>query len=210
LLDQIGLDKKDPQGLRLRTDGNGPVRLNVTTYVGFFAFTQAAEMIREHWRKVGIAADITELERGLAYKKKDANEHHILVDVHWGTENMFAQVVWTMLPVDATAAIGPLFGRWYESAGKEGKEPPAKIKEAMDAYRRAFSAPDAEHVALAKQVWKIAADEVWTAGTVGLSPSIQGVRIAKTTLGNIPSRLFNGASTGSPLQARPETFFYKT
>src|SRR5690606_27984860 len=88
-------------------------------------------------------------------------EHHIHVDVEWGTENMFAQVTWTLLPVDSTAAIGPLFGRWYESGGKEGKEPPARIKEAMQAYRSAFSAPEAEPVELAKTVWRIAIDEVW-------------------------------------------------
>jgi peptide/nickel transport system substrate-binding protein len=209
LLDQLGLTNKDPQGLRLRTDGKGPLRLGINTYVGFFQFTQAAQMISEQWKKVGIAADVTELERSLSYSKKAANDYHIHVDVHWGTENMFAQLVWTMLPLDGTAAIGPLYGRWYETGGKEGKEPPPKIKEAMDAYLAASSAPDAERIELAKKVWRIAADEVWTIGTVGLSPAIQGLRIAKGNLKNVPARMFNGASTNSPGQTRPETYFFQ-
>jgi len=123
---------------------------------------------------------------------------------------MFAQLAWTFLPLDSSAAIGPLYGRWYETGGKEGREPTAKIKEAMDAYQSAFSAPPDQQVELAKKVWRIALDEVWTIGTVGLSPAIQGARIAKANMGNVPDRIFNGASTFAPGQSRTETYNYKS
>jgi hypothetical protein len=79
----------------------------------------------------------------------------------------------------------------------------------MEAYRAAFSVPEPERLALGKKVWRIATEEQWTIGTVGLSPAVMGVRVAKTTMGNIPERQFNGSTTLSPAQSRPETFFFK-
>src|SRR2546425_12021428 len=42
MLDKIGLSRKDGDGYRLRTDGKGRLRLELTTYVGFMPFTQIA------------------------------------------------------------------------------------------------------------------------------------------------------------------------
>ena len=209
VLDRLGLEKKDAEGYRLRTDGKGRLRIEIQTFVGFFQFTQVCEMIREQWKKIGIQADVKEHERSLAYQRRDANEHHIHVDVHWGTENMFSHSMGTLFPFDGTSAVGPLYGRWYASRGTTGKEPPPRLREVMDLYTRAFSVPDAEHVALGKQVWRIATEEQWAIGTVGLSPAVMGVRIAKVNMGNIPARQFNGSTTLSPAQSRPETFFFK-
>ena len=51
LLDKLGLDKKDAEGYRLRSDGKGRLRLEVTTYGGqFIQFTQISEMIRDQWK----------------------------------------------------------------------------------------------------------------------------------------------------------------
>jgi hypothetical protein len=122
---------------------------------------------------------------------------------------MFSHSMGTLFPFDGTSAVGPLYGRWYASRGTAGKEPPPRLREVMDLYTRAFSVPDAEHVALGKQIWRIATEEQWTIGTVGLSPAVMGVRVAKVSMGNIPARQFNGSTTLSPGQSRPETFFFK-
>ncbi len=208
LLDQIGLGKKDSAGLRLRADGSGPLQLQIQTYVGFFQFTAAAEMITRHWKQIGISATVQEVERNLAYLNIGSNKHQIHADVAWGTDSMFSQLCWTLLPFDRTSPIGTLFGQWYTTQGKEGKEPPARIKEAMDTYQQALAAPEDQRAELAKKLWVIIIDEVWTIGTVGLSPAIQGVRIAKTSLGNLPARMVNSAATDSPAQAIPETWFF--
>ncbi len=209
MLDKIGLDKKDAEGYRLRTDGKGRLRIEIQTFVGFFQFTQICEMIREQWKKIGIQADVKEHERSLAYQRTAANEHQIHVDVHWGTENMFSHSMGTLFPFDGGSAVGPLYGRWYASRGAAGKEPPPRLREVMEAYSEAFSVPESEHLELGKKVWRIAIQEQWTIGTVGLSPAIMGVRVAKANMGNIPARQFNGSTTLSPAQSRPETFFFK-
>jgi ABC-type transport system substrate-binding protein len=208
MLDAIGLDKKDAEGYRVRTDGKGRLRLEVQTFVGFFQSTQVCEMIREQWKKIGIQADVKEVERGLAFKRRDANEHQIYVDAQWGSDNMFGHIP-VFFPYDGGGTIGPLYGRWFASGGTKGKEPPPRMRELMELYRKAFGVPREERITLAKEIWKIAVDEVWTIGTVGLSPGIQGVRVAKTTLGNLPARQWVSAVSDNPQISHPETFYFK-
>ena len=106
MLDAIGLDKKDAEGYRLRTDGKGRLRIEVQTFVGFFQSTQVCEMIREQWKKLGIQADVKEVERSLAFRRRDANEHQIYVDAQWGSDNMFGHI-----PV-----FFPIRWRWHHWA----------------------------------------------------------------------------------------------
>jgi peptide/nickel transport system substrate-binding protein len=209
MLDKLGLDKKDAEGYRLRTDKPERLRLAIDTYLGFMPFTAICEMVREQWKKIGIQADVKEHERSLMQRRRAANEAPIGVDVHWGTENMFSHSMTSLFPFDPTSSLGPLHGVWYATNGAQGKEPPARIKEVMTLYREAFSAPEKEHYELGKKIWQIALDEVWAIGTVGQSPGVMGVRVVKNTMGNQPARMFNGSSTLSPAQSRPETYFFK-
>jgi hypothetical protein len=80
----------------------------------------------------------------------------------------------------------------------------------MDLYRKGPGVPDDERTALGKEIWKIALDEVWHIGTVGLSPAMSGVRVAKVNMGNVPSRQFNSNIVRTPGGSRPETFFWKS
>ena len=60
-------------------------------------------------------------------------------------------------------------------------------------YRQAFGGPFEERIKLAREIWLIAVEEVWTLGTVGLSPGMPGVRVAKT-----PWAPFRPGSGGAP------------
>jgi peptide/nickel transport system substrate-binding protein len=209
MLDRLGLDKKDAEGYRLRTDGKGRLRVEIQTFVGFFQATQICEIIREQWRKIGIQADVKEVERSLAYRRRDGNEHQIHVDITWGTENMFGHHMGALFPVDGTSPIGPLYGKWFASGGTQGREPPPRMLALMETFRKALSSAGDEHIRLGKEVWKIAVDEVWVIGTVGQSPLITGVRVVKTTMGNVPERLSNGAAAHSPGNNLPQTYFWQ-
>ena len=46
--------------------------------------------------------------------------------------------------------------------------------------------PEAERIQLGKEVWKIAAEEVYIIGVIGLAAASQGVRIAKNNIGQHP------------------------
>lgn len=209
LLDAIGLDKKDAEGYRLRGDGKGRLRIEIQTIVGFLQFTQICEMLREHWKKIGIHLDVKELERSLAYQRRNANEHQMHAEITWGTDNMFGHHMGALFPVDATSPLGPLFGKWYASGGVQGKEPPPRVRELMQKFNMALGAPDDERVRLAQDIWKIVLDDVWTIGLAGLSPLITGVRVVKDTMGNTPQRLSNGAVAHSPGNNLPQTYYFK-
>src|SRR5579859_4203394 len=52
LLDKIGLDKKDSDGYRVRTDNGDRLRIEITTVAAaFLPWAQQMEMVAEHWKK---------------------------------------------------------------------------------------------------------------------------------------------------------------
>jgi len=209
MLDKLGLTRRDAEGYRLRADGGGRLRLELTTYIGFLPFTNIAEMIAEHWKKIGIRGEIQQLERGLATTRLMANEHQIYFETQWGADNIYGHQP-LIFPGEAQSPLGPLYGTWYSSAGARGKQPPARMRELMEKYRKSFGVPDQERTKLAKDVWKIALDEMWIIPIVVNSPASQGVRVIKNNMGNIPGRLWNSAVSDNPHVAHTETWFFKS
>jgi peptide/nickel transport system substrate-binding protein len=211
MLDKIGLNKKDAEGYRLRTDGKGRLRIEIQTTAGMFLpYTQISEMIRQQYRQIGIDLTVKELERTLATTRGAANEQQLSVWVNDGSEHLFTFAN-HVFPYNNTepSNSGPLYADWFNSFGARGKEPPAKLKEMMEKWRKAFGVPEAERIQLAKDVWKIAADEVFIIGTVGLSPAAMGIRVVKTNMGNIPARQYNSPDAATPAISRNVTFFFK-
>ena len=213
MLDALGLTRRDSQGYRLRTDGEGRLRLEMTTVGGhFLQFTQIAEMIAEQWGKIGIQADVNEVERSLAITRVGANELQIHLWQNDGTEHFFASP-WHIFPLSQSGLggpnIGPLWGQWLASNGTQGREPTAPMKKLMALWQQGFGVPDTERIEIGKEMWRVAVEQQWAIGTVGLSPAVMGVRIVSNRLGNSPSRLYNSTDGMTPAPSRPETFFFK-
>jgi peptide/nickel transport system substrate-binding protein len=214
LLDQVGLAKKDGEGYRLRTDAKGRVRIELLTVGGQFTpFTQIAEMIKQHWRKIGIDADVKEAERSFAYTRTNNIEHHILLWSVTGSENiyLFPRLVLPVDPVPMDTHLGMPFARWYASNGAQGKKPgnPEMVR-AMELFRSAAGKQHPERIKIAQEIWKIICEECWVIGTVGLSPAFMGVRVVKNTMGNIPERQTNAQHVRTPNTSHPATFFFKS
>jgi peptide/nickel transport system substrate-binding protein len=211
MLDKIGLDKKDTEGYRLRSDGKGRLRLEITTLGGqFLQFTQIAEMIREHWKRIGIDLNVQEVERSLAIRRAAANEQQLSAWNNDGSEHLFT-TPGHVFPYDpnSLASSGILYTQWFQSAGTQGKEPPPRLRELMEKWRRAFGVPEEERIKLGKEVWKIAAEEVYVIGVIGMGAASMGVRLAKVNLGNVPSRQYNSPDGKTPGISRPVTFYWK-
>jgi peptide/nickel transport system substrate-binding protein len=211
LLDQIGLSRKDVEGYRLRSDGKGRLRIEVQTSAGAFVpYTQHAEMIREQWKRIGIQADVKEIERNLAWKRTQNNEHQIQMWSNDGSELLFL-FPRMALPVEPTQAfMGPLIARWYATGGAQGKKPqdPQMLK-ALELFRMAATLRAEERVKAAREIWRILVEEQYTIGLVGQSPAFMGVRVAKTSLGNVPARQLNAQHARTPGSSHPSTFFFK-
>src|SRR5262245_52336471 len=211
MLDKIGLDKKDAEGYRLRGDGKGRLRIEITTLGGqFLQFTQIAEMIREQWKKLGIDLSVQEVERSLAIKRAAANEQQLGAWNNDGSEHLFTFPVHVFpYNIENVATSGPLYAKWYQSAGAQGKEPPPHLRELMEKFRLAFGVPEEERVKLGKEIWKIAAEEAYVIGVIGMGAASMGVRLAKVNLGNVPSRQYNSPDGKTPGISRPVTFYWK-
>ena len=70
--------------------------------------------------------------------------------------------------------------------------------------------PEEEQIKLGKEIWAIAADEVYTIGVIGLAAAVGGVRIFKNNMGNIPARQYNSPDGKTPGISRPVTFYSNT
>jgi peptide/nickel transport system substrate-binding protein len=211
MLDKIGLSKKDGEGYRLRTDGKGRLRIEIMTLGGqFVQFTQISEMIREQWKKIGIELIVQEVERSLALKRTAANEQQLGAWNNDGSEHLFTFPLHVFpFEIASVASSGPLYAKWFQSAGAQGKEPTGRLRELMDKYKKAFGVPEKERIELGKDVWKIAADEVYIIGVIGMGPASMGVRVVKNNLGNVPARQYNSPDGKTPTISRPVTFFWK-
>ena len=211
MLDKIGLDKKDDQGFRLRQDGTGRLRFEITTLGGqFVQFTQIMEVVRQQWTKIGIELVVQERERSLAEKLAGANQTQLYAWLADGSEHLFTFPD-HVFPYNAQLdAAGVLFAQWFQSGGTQGQEPPPKIKEIMEKFKRGFTVPEEERVKLGREIWQTVIEEVHTIATVGLSPAAQGTRIVKNSMGNIPSRMYNSPDGKTPGISRTPTYYFKS
>src|SRR5947199_352965 len=157
MLDKIGLSKKDAQGYRLRADGKGRLRIEIMTLGGqFVQYTQISEMIREQWKKIGIDLVVQEVERSLALKRTAANEQQLGAWNNDGSEHLFTFPLHVFpFELAAVASSGPLYVKWFHSAGTQGKEPEPRMRELMDKWKKAFGVPEKERIQLGKAVWKL-------------------------------------------------------
>jgi len=209
LLDKAGLMQKDGEGFRLRSDGKGRLRIEISTYgAQFLPYTQIMEVIGQQWKRIGIDLTIKEVERSLGEKQQAANETMMFAWTGDGTENVFLYSG-NLFPTSSTNAGGPLYGLWYQTFGSMGKEPPPRLKEMMEKFRKAFGVPEAERIQLAKEIWQINTDEVYRIGVVGLAAASMGVRVVKNNVGNVPERQFNSPVVKNPSISRTMTFYFK-
>ncbi len=210
MLDAIGLDQKDSEGFRVRTDNGERLRLEVQAVKAFLPWPQQAEMIAQQWKDIGIQADVKEFERGMAVGRTHNNEHQVMVWTNGGTELLYL-FPRHAIPVDPTEAyVGPKWGTWYASNGAEGVKPDDPyMLEIYDLFRSAAGQKEEERYKTAQEIWKIVVDQQYGIGTVGQSPALMGVRLASNKLGNIPSRVCIAQHCRTPGGSHPETWFFK-
>jgi len=211
ILDKLGLDKKDSEGFRLRTDGKGRLRLEMITVGGqFVPYTQVGEMIKQQWKKIGIDVDIKEMERNQAFGMTANSAHQIITWANDGSEMLFL-FARHALPVDAAEChMGMAFAKWYNDPTQGKKPDDPEMLRAMELFRKAFGMKEADQIATAKEIWKIIVEQQWSIGTVGQSPAFMGVRIVKNNMGNVPERQVNAQHARTPCTAGPITFFFKS
>lgn len=207
LLDQLGLTKRDGDGVRQLPSGKRVV-LELSVVPAFAAWPDVAQLIARDWDKVGVKTVVQLRERALHFRMRDNNE---LMTEMWNEDT-------TGFPFTGNAkfdprnspilTLGPLYTRWIETKGKDGVEPPAPVKRIMAIVDQAQAVGTEQQAKLAQELFRIWVDNLWEIGTIGRTPMVQGVVVVNSRFRNVPTTLGNDWPLRSPGNARPEQFFF--
>jgi peptide/nickel transport system substrate-binding protein len=212
LLDAIGLTRKDREGYRLRRDNGQRLRIEIAVAQTLSpTWPQQAEMIVQHWRQIGLAGDVKVMERGLAITRALNDQNQILMWTNNGTESLYLYPRYA-LPVDPTAGVmGNAHARWYASNGERGTAPTEpEMLRAFELMRSAAGQRLPERTRTAQEIWKLAVEQQWGIGLVGLSPAFMGVRVVSEKLENVPARTGVSQHIRTPWGAHPEQWYFKS
>jgi peptide/nickel transport system substrate-binding protein len=205
MLDAIGLTEMDDEGYRLRTDGSGDrLRIEIGMVAG--GNEPIAEMVKDHWKDIGIWADLKAQERSLFETEARANKHQIGI---WG--NGGASQLWLyprhVLPVNTNEAyMGPEIARWFVSGGEDGMAPPyPEMERALELFRQGASVSAEERNKIGQEIWMLVVDQVWSMGTVGQSA---GVSVTKNNMGNVPRRGCPAQHCRTPASGHPPSWYF--
>lgn len=205
LLDEMGLDKRDSQGYRLRPDGK-PFALNIATYDPNWLDT--IELMASYLREVGLNAKLKLIDMAYFQSARRSNE----LDV-WATAgdminpNLLGPDARWWVPIDAECGYAPEYGRWVATDGIKGEEPTGDFMANIERWRKLFTEPDPEkRLQLAKEIVTTAVENLWIIGT--LETPLYSVQMAPN-IKNVPARAsccWNGIFLDV---YRPETYFFE-
>jgi peptide/nickel transport system substrate-binding protein len=208
LLDEMGLTKRNSEGIRLLSDGR-PLELIVETAGEDAIQVDALELIKDSWREIGISMFPRPSQRDVLRNRAFSGE--LAISIWNGYDNGIPTADMPpdeRVPVSTDYLIGPAWGAHAMSGGSSGEkpdyQPAARLMELYDTW---ISTADEEKRA---EVWtdilKIHADEVLTIGTV--QGVIQPV-VVRDTLENVPETAIWGWDPGANFGLyHMDTFFF--
>ncbi len=200
LLDEMGLDQKDANGFRKAKDGKVFTVIIPTT-------GPATELVRDYWNAVGVKTELTNMDSSL-YSTRSA-DWDLDMGV-WGIDNTVEFKVFQNTSKfwigNQDVAYGVAWGKWIDTNGKEGVEPPEKVKKYVENWKAIQIASGDEYTRLAKEIFNFFADELYIIGTSGYLPSPVYV---SNKLGNVAQSALFMDPTNWWLLQRPDTWFFK-
>lgn len=207
LLDQIGLTKRDSNGIRLLPDGR-PAEIIVETAGEDTEQTDILELIGENWAKIGIKLFAKPSQRDVVRNRIFSGE--AIMSVWAGLENGLPNADTKPNELAPTSQFGlqwPKWGQWHETGNQSGEPVDVPlVQELFDLYQAWLDTGDAaERARIWHRMLAIHAEQTYTIGVI--SGVFQPI-VANRKLMNIPKEgVFNwdpGAFVGL---YRPETFW---
>ena len=190
LLDEMGLDKRDADGWRLRPDGE-KLTITLVTTEGFVEnATKIGEIVTDNLRAVGLDINLRVLEESLFYERMWSNDQDVILNRQsWGTNEGSLLMECAHWVVEDNTLWAPLWREWVGSEGERGEKPSPAQLEAAEAYEKAQSTFDPkEQEFWMKKVLDIAADNLWTIGTVNRFGNIV---VVNPKMKNVPTTFEN-------------------
>ena len=136
LLDEMGMDERDSDGMRLGPDGNTFV-VHFTQGNWYPELVPIAEIVIDNFKDLGIKTTIKPTPRDLYREMEAENETLAGVRSFLGKVSEFKGQTGT--GVRLFAKLGPAWIQWWESDGEMGEEPPREVKRYMELADEAYT-----------------------------------------------------------------------
>lgn len=167
ILDEMGFDERNEDGLRLTPDGE-VVRIDIEFFEVNSDLVPTTELVADYWRQIGVGANMQIIDQGLWYQRLAANNTRMSV---WHTDGVRPGVPFFWFVPFTTPNWAPEWQTWYASEGESGTEPPQEIKELFDHYETIVRTTDnQERLEAGKSILESQAENLWVIGTVNSIP----------------------------------------
>jgi len=204
MLNAIGLDKKDSSGFRLRTDGKGPLSIEVVYISQYFLdFKTLAEIVKENWEAVGIKVNLKAEDVNLFGQRRLNNLHQVVVDTCCDRHPL-------------NFALGrsafPAISAWYnaQQGGLPSVEPyNAELRRIKVLNDSANDTKYENRAANYIENQKIVIDQQYYVGLVGDTPAFNGVIVMKNNFKNVPLKAPNVSLLQNEGIGRTVQFFFE-
>lgn len=208
LLDNLGLDHRNADGLRMLPDGR-PMQIVVETPGDESEQTDVLGLIRDDWRKVGIELFIKAAQREVFRNRIKAGMTQ--VSVWTGMENALPNAELSpreLAPATSDDLQWPKWGSWIETSGKMGEQaelpPVRRLTELKDEWSK--TADGARHEAIWHEMLDIWSDQVFS---IGLISGVDQLVVVGDHLKNVPGRGIYNFDPGAFFGIyRPDTFWF--
>ncbi|WP_337267166.1 ABC transporter substrate-binding protein [Oryzifoliimicrobium ureilyticus] len=209
LLDELGLGERHDDGIRKLPDGRR-AEITVETAGESTLDTDVLQLIRDHWREIGIALYTRTSQRDIFRNR--AMSGSITMAIWFGIDNGVPTPDMSpsqLAPTTDDQMQWPLWGQHYLSAGQQGVTPDLpEVQELLKLLEQWGNTTDREE---RKSIWhamlSLYTQQVFSIGIV--NGSLQPI-LASSKLQNIPEKAIYGFDPTSFLGVyMPDSFWYE-
>ena len=214
LLDEMGLDQKNAQGIRLRSDGQPLTYVIEQAGLRVGPLTpKVCELIAAYWRDIGIDASTKEVTTNLLDERLNNGQVHCTV---WHADRctdllLPLEMEWFIPTRQGQGGASSLWGRWFLAADKTAEglvEPPDQIKKYYDLFAQMTSTVDEnERVKFGQEIFDgLAANPLG----IGLILECPAPLTFNKNMRNLPkAKAVFGWDTYGNSTYHPEAYFYE-
>ncbi len=209
LLDELGLTKRNGEGVRLLPDGR-PMDVIVETSGQSADSIDMLELVRDSWRHIGVRLFVRSLQ--LTLFRRRVFSGHTLMSLAKGIEDGLATADTPpseFAPTRQEELEWPMWGQYDEAKGLAGKAPglpsAIRLERLYEAWLEAAS--ERERTRIWQQVLQIWAAEVYTIGIVDDVPKRV---VVNDYLRGVPEKvMYNSKPRAYFAMYKPDTFWFE-
>ena len=199
LLDEVGFDKKNSAGIRLRPDGK-PLQITIMPHPWQASLPRIGEMLKKYWEDVGVGVNVKPIGGGIWFDRFRSGQYDIglMTNTMTGLPPIFHPDRDNTRPISALFRANWAWGLWYETGGKEGEEPPTAVKRLEEIAIKYLQTVDRHtQIQMEKEVHQIHIDNLWILSALTV-PGERYVHVITDRLKNVPRPLALEMNPGQP------------